>query len=101
MKSFRMRCVICAIVTTGACYGAKAQPAIERDGCISLGKEPACILLQSGRIYDVSSANPKMDPMRHLGVQVMGTKASRASACGTLAIVLDNILWRYTTQTCP
>ena len=74
---------------------------VEVDGCpVAVGDR--CILLNpgNGTLYDISSANPPIDPTQHLGVAVSAQVSTKSGACNQ-GIPLQNIKWSYTKQRCP
>src|SRR4051794_9780094 len=99
---FKRAAVLWFVLACARCQFAYAQsPSDEtHDGCVRAGTQAGCVQLNSGQIYDVSSANPRMDPSLHLGVEVTAKRATTAGACAT-GIALDQIRWRYTNQHCP
>lgn len=77
----------------------RAHNTIEVDGCLVQGDD-GCVYLETGTAkFDVSLANPKMDPKQHLGVTLIAKKAGAGVCKG--GIPLENIKWSYTKQVCP
>jgi hypothetical protein len=73
---------------------------VEVDGCL-VQDDDGCVYLETGTAkFDVSLANPKMDPKQHLGVALVAKTASAGGMCKG-GIRLDNIKWSYTKQVCP
>jgi hypothetical protein len=96
---------LCAVLVSWP-FAVEATPKnrvhekVEVDGCL-VQDDNGCVYLKTGtRTFDVSSANPKMDPKQHLGVALVARIASPGSMCKR-GIPLDNIKWSYTKQVCP
>ncbi|MGH7126669.1 MAG: hypothetical protein ACREFI_19985 [Stellaceae bacterium] len=80
---------------------ASPQP-VTITGCPVAGVEGNCLAITSkGTTYNITSANPKPDPSKHLMISLRGTPdPDKVSICmqGT---ILKDIKWEYLKQTCP
>ena len=91
--------VLLAFSFVGFAHAKNRSLQVVADGCPFIGERNSCIGLDlgNGTKYDISSANPRVDPTQHLGVGVYAQKTAKTSACG---VVLQNIRWSYTKQVC-
>jgi len=52
--------------------------------------------------YDLSDADPAMDPARHLQVRFSGDSVASPGVCGAGFLHVTNIMWRFVpNSSCP
>ncbi len=99
---------ICSVFLTlvimsfaGAPPQAAAQ-AVHILGCVKPGVETGCLIItdrQTGKTYQINSANPRPDPARNLVVDLKGEIFPGVDFC-MQGPILKEITWNYTRMQC-
>jgi hypothetical protein len=81
-------------------YSAHAQQRVTVTGCPAPGVEVNCLLIRGSdnKTYNISGARLR-PAIGQRAIRLTGTPSRKASYCQQ-GIVLDNITWVYTDQTC-
>ena len=79
---------------------ASAQQRVTVIGCPMAGVEPNCLLVRGAdnNTYNISGAKQRPQPGQR-AVRLSGTTTRKTSYCQQ-GVVLENIVWSYTEQTC-
>jgi hypothetical protein len=90
-------CFLCLIVSDIA-----VASEVRSVGCIKRVAGSACVIGGESK-YDLSDADPPMDPDRHLVVDFSGESAAAPGVCGPgVSVHVTNIMWRYVRgNPCP
>jgi hypothetical protein len=90
-------CFFCLIVANIAVAGE-----VRAIGCVKRVAGTACLIVGENK-YDVSDADPAMDPDRHSAVDFRGESVATPGVCGDgVRVHVTNIMWRYVQRDpCP
>lgn len=67
-------------------------------GCASAGQAPGCVTIKAnGKVYDISSASPAVDPSKGVTVSLRGRADGSSTACGAK---LADIRYDYLSFQC-
>jgi len=91
---------IAAAMLFAGLASASAQQRITVIGCPAAGVEPKCLVIRGGDnvTYNITDARQRPE-VGQRAIRLTGTVVRKASYCQQ-GIVLANISWTYTDQTC-
>src|SRR5262245_26693440 len=95
-----VKTMIAAAISLATVVAADAQQRVTVVGCPSPGVEAKCLVLRGSDnvTYNISEARQRPE-IGQRAIQLTGTPTKKMSVCNQ-GIVLTNISWTYTSQSC-
>src|SRR5258706_6767824 len=102
-RGTRMKCkttITVAVLLLASGIASNAQQRVTVIGCPTAGVEPNCLLIRGAdnNTYNISGAKQRPQPGQH-AIRLTGTTTRKSSYC-LQGVVLENIVWSYTEQSC-
>src|SRR4051794_32870077 len=98
-----MRIAGLAVMASAGCSTPTLNSSLDVIGCPKKGVPQTCTVIRdinSGGLYNISSAHPLPDPDQRLAVALRG-KVSLNAVSHCSGTILNNISWSYTKMACP